>query len=95
MPGKFREISGSMGLGTATGDMYMPVDFQVVDIEYDSFAQGSDPSSDFIAPCAPIPKEFIKVEFVNDPNNNKHSIHISWAINSYRQLSWKASGFTQ
>jgi len=93
-PNKFREISGTLNLGTATGEMEIPVDFEIVDVEYDSFAQGPDPSPDFIAPCAPIPNEFIKVTFVNDASKPHNFVKVSWSINSYRMLSWKAMGFT-
>ena len=93
-PSKHREISGNVELQTAVGELFIPVDFSVAQIESDVFLQGNDPNADFIAPCTPIPNEFVNVEIVNDPSK-PHQIHISWAVNSYRTLVWKASGFVE
>jgi len=94
-PNKFREIGGTLTLATATGEMEIPVDFVIANVEFDSFAVGADPSCDFVAPCAPIPNEFIKCDFINDDSLPHNYVKISWAINSYRLLNWKAMGFTK
>jgi hypothetical protein len=92
-PSKYRELAGTLSLDTATGEIDIPVSFTVADVSSDSFSQGADPSPDFVAPCAPIPNEFINVNFVNDPSKPTNLVTIKWAINSYRMLSYKIIGF--
>jgi len=93
-PRSFRETGGTIDLNNPTGEITIPVNFEIGHIESNVFLLGEDPNPDFLSPCSPIPHEFINVDFLNDPVNKLHSIHITWSVNSYRTLVWKASGFT-
>jgi len=93
-PTKHREVTGKIDLQSATGELFIPIDFEIADIETDVFVEGDNPNSDFVAPCSPIPNEFIHADIVhNEPNPNQ--LHLTWAVNSYRTLVWKVSGFTK
>lgn len=96
-PGTHQEISGKIELQTPTGEVWIPVSFEIFNIETDSYVDGASATA-FIAPCNPIPNEFIDVEtVVNKGSDNvqyPYKVHISWAINTYKVLIWKVSGFT-
>jgi len=95
-PSRHREVGGKLDLQTAMGKITIPIEFEIGHIESDIFLESGSDGCDFVAPCSPIPDEFVHVDVVygstpTDPNQ----VQITWAVNSFRTLIWKVSGFTK
>jgi hypothetical protein len=92
---RHRELAGKLELQTASGELFIPISFKIANIESDTFTPSGD--NEFVAPCAPTPNEFVMVESVSNTGADQaqypFKVRISWAINSYKVLIWKVSGF--